>query len=86
MAPIGRRLTVEQRIQSRNHRNELRGKQAGWADEALEFYLLGVPVAEILACFSVNRNVFYTSIAKAALYRLMKERQAELMTDMEELK
>lgn len=85
MAAQGRRLTVQERIAARNRGNAHVGTQEGWADEALEYYLDGIPVNEICECFDVSKGSFYNSIAKAALYRLMLQRNAELLEDMPEL-
>lgn len=80
-----KRWTVEQRRESRNRNNVIRGKPPGWAEEALDFYLSGISPVEIIECFNVTNNVFYTAIAKAALYRLMVEHQAERLDEIPEL-
>lgn len=81
----GNRMTVEQRRANRDRQNVIAGKQAGWAEEALDFYLSGFPVDEILAVFDVKVTVFYNCIAKAALYRLMVEHQAQRLEEIPEL-
>lgn len=85
MGGLGHRQTLEQRIASRNKRNLRQGHEEGWADEALDFYLEGLTVREIIDHYKVSTTAFYNSIAKAALYRLMKERNCERMDEMEEL-
>lgn len=82
---LGNRFTVEQRRALRDRNNILRGKQPGWAEEALDYYLNGFEVDEILRTFNVKAGVFYNSIAKAALYRLMMQHQAERLAEIPEL-
>lgn len=81
----GRRMTVEQRRHMRDKQNTLVGNPPGWAEEALDFYLAGFDVPDILSTFSVKSGVFYNAIAKAALYRLMVQHQAERLEDIAEL-
>lgn len=82
----GRRMTVDQRRALRDKQNVSAGHQSGWAEEALDYYLSGVPVDEILSCFPVSSGTFYNAIAKAALYRLMVQHQAERLDEIPELK
>lgn len=81
----GDRFTLERRIAMRDHRQVQQGHLPGWSDYALDCYLEGTSVAEIIETFNVSKTTFYSSIAKAALYRLMKERNCERMDEMEEL-
>lgn len=81
----GYRFTVDQRRTRRDLMNVKYGNAPGWAEEALDFYLEGEEVAEIRRCFDVSSNVFYSSIAKAALYRLMVQHQAQRLEEIPEL-
>jgi hypothetical protein len=83
---MSKRHSLAQRIANRNAQNVRNGRPPGWADEALDLYLEGFEVREIMKCYNLQYNpVFYNSIAKAALYRLMAERAAERLDDMTEL-
>ena len=72
MGKKGQRLTVDERIAKRDQANVAAGTPAGWADEALNYYLSNVPIKEILDLYGISSKRFYQSIANAALYRLMK--------------
>lgn len=85
MVKGGERFTVERRIEMRDKQQARHGKEPGWSDYALDCYLEGTPIKDILETFNVTAKTFYQSISKAALYRLMKERGVERMDEMEEL-
>lgn len=82
---LGNRMTVDQRRALRDKQNIAKGHSPGWAEEALDYYLSGVPISEIVDCFSVRVGTFYNAIAKAALYRLMVQHQAQRLEEMPEL-
>lgn len=82
----GVRNTVEQRKKKRDSLNIKAGRQPGWTEEALDYFLAGIPVPEIIEAMGVSRHSFYNGIAKAALYRLMIQHQAERLEEIPELK
>lgn len=82
----GRRRTVDERIKQRNIANVLAGHQPGWAEEALDMYLLDEDsIKEICRAFGVRSNTFYHAIAHAALFRMLKAQNIDKITDCEDL-
>lgn len=82
---VGTRRSLETRVRMRDAAHVSCGRQPGWTDEALDFFLDGEPVPEILRAFEVSTKAFYNGIAKAALFRLMKQQNVQLMAEMGDL-
>jgi len=68
---IGTRVSIETRIKQRNSLHTKLGSEAGYIENALDFYLCGVPIDEIAKTYDVTQSAIYAGMARAALYRLM---------------
>lgn len=86
MARKGTFDTIEVRINKRNAQHRKRGQQEGYIEEALDYFLLGIPVTEIALAFGVKAHAIYNGMAKAALYRLMVLHQKERLEQLDEIK
>lgn len=81
----GRRFTLEQRLRMRAGQSRRYGRADDWGDEALDFFLAGLPVPEIADTYNCSVGSIYNAISKAALFRLMKQHQAERLDELREL-
>lgn len=84
-ANYGKRRTLEQRLNIRAGHARRNNRQDDWADEALDYFLSGIPVPEIAAAFDCGLSSVYNVVARAALYRLMKQHQAERLEEFGDL-
>lgn len=86
MSTKGKFDTIEVRIKKRNAQHLLRGNKAGYVEDALDYFLSGVPVSEIAETYGVSSGNIRNGIAKAALYRLMILHQKERLEQLGEIK
>lgn len=77
--------SLDRRMLSRKVRLISLGKDPNQASEMLDLYLAGDSAAEIAVAYGVNPGSVYSAIAKEALYRLMKQRSAERLEEMDEV-
>lgn len=86
MTTKGHRDTIEVRIKKRNSMNRVNGQQEGYIEDALDYFLSGVPVTEIAITYGVTKGAIYNGLARAALYRLMVLHQKERLEQLSEIK
>lgn len=78
--------TIEVRIKKRNSGHRVQGKEEGYIEDALDYFLSGVPVAEIAVTYGTSKHSIRNGLAKAALYRLMLLHQKERLDQLNEIK
>lgn len=86
MGVKGKFDTIEVCIKKRNAINVAHGNPAGYIEDALDYFLSGVPVREIAEVYGVGTGNIRNGIAKAALYRLMVLHQKERLDQLGEIK
>lgn len=73
MPKKGRITSIETRIRQRNAQNRRQGHAEGYVEEALDLMLNdGIPVCELADYYGVKPDTLRGTLAKAALYRLLK--------------
>lgn len=86
MTAKGKFDTIEVRIRKRNAAHRARGQQEGYIEDALYYFLSGVPVQEIATTYGVTAGAIYNGMARAALYRLMTLHQKQRLEQLDEIK
>lgn len=86
MGTKGRFDTIEVCIKKRNAMHAAHGNKEGYIEDALDYFLSGVPVVEIAETYGVGVGAIRNGIAKAALYRLMVLHQKERLDQLGEIK
>lgn len=81
----GFRANIETRIRMRNSHNTKNGNPPGYIEEALDYYLSGIPMEEIAKLYSVTQRNLYGCVAKAALYRLMVLHTKDRIDQLDEI-
>lgn len=77
-----KRRGLDYKLKRRAALNVQHGQVAGWASEALDAYLGGLSNSDIAKVFEVTTNAVAMAIAKEALFRLMAQKQAERLDQM----
>lgn len=75
-------MTVDERIELRDRSTVAHGKERAWQDVALDLYIAGEEVSSICELCDCTSKAMYNGIAKAALYRLMKQNNCERLDDI----
>ena len=87
----GRRQTVEtrrrkQKAQQVRLQGKYKNRDENWKSDALDLYLAGVPVPDIMQHYEIKTNgVLYQTIAKEALLRLMEASHAQRLDEVRAL-
>lgn len=74
--------TLEWKLKRRAQGNVLQGNQPNWASDALDMYLEGYTQADIARIMSLSNHAVATSICREALFRLMKQHQADRLDQL----
>ena len=87
----GTRQTVEtrrkkQRAATARNLGKFKHRDVNWKSDALDLYLAGVPVPDIMEHYEMNTNTaLYNVIAKEALLRLMEASHAQRLDEVKAL-